>query len=109
VTEPTDPVAARLSHIEFLTAEEIGEDAVPDIAALFGLGETWTQDAALICVSVPTPGGDMIRRTYIATDVPWARMLDSADGPIDMTDAAWAQMPLVRDGWPTDWMGDSDA
>ena len=109
MTDSTDPVTARLSHIEFLTAEEIGEDAVPGVAADLGLGEGWTQDAALICMSVPVPGGDMIRRTYITTDIPWARMLDSADGPIDMTAAAWAQMPLVRDGWPADWMGDHDA
>lgn len=93
------PVA--LSHVEYLTRDEIGEDDVAWLAELFDLPPTG--EYAFLC-AVDAQG----QITFMTEDIDYARLLDeaAADGPIELSaEVATEKLPLNRRGWPGSWMG----
>ncbi|MFE6868288.1 hypothetical protein ACFVFS_17200 [Kitasatospora sp. NPDC057692] len=95
---------ATLSHIEYVTAEELSEDDVNWLGGLFGLGETWTEDFAVVCV---IENGSP--RSYLSLDIDYARMLEAAHEagqPVELDATVTTEkLPVNRDGWPGHWMG----
>ncbi len=97
--------AATLNHVEYLAADEIGEDTVAWLAGLLGLHD-WPEDheAALLCISVPLPDGDRARQTWLTNDIDWARGLDTTDDVQVSVGILRGKCPAHRVGWPSDWL-----
>lgn len=93
-----------LSHVEYVTAEDLGEDDVPWLADLFSLGDSWTEDFAIVCTIEDTGP-----RGYLTLDLEYARMLEASQEagiPVDLSPQVAAEkMPIHREGWPAHWLG----
>ncbi|MEV6165799.1 hypothetical protein AB0L71_28570 [Streptomyces sp. NPDC052052] len=98
-------LTARLSHVEYATAEEIGEDNVSWMAELVGL-PNWPADRDFAIVCVTTSEGPV---GYLAEDTNYARMLEEAHTmglPLNLSDEVTKEkLPINRPGWPGDWIG----
>lgn len=93
------------SHVEYATADEIGEDSVSMIADHVGLsGRPEGRDFAVVCLT--TAEGKV---GYLTDDIEYARMLEAAHEnglPINLSDeVAQTKLPINRPGWPATWLG----
>lgn len=96
---------ATIERIEYVIADELGDDTVTWIAETLAGLEDWDgRDFALLAVTEPIPGRDEHAvRTYLTEDIDWARMLEAASQagqPITLSpEVAAEKLPVYREGW----------
>lgn len=93
------------SHVEYATADEIGEDSLAWMAGLVGI-PNWPAGKEFAIVCVTTADGPV---GYFTEDVEYARMLEQSQregAALNLADeVATAKFPYNRAGWPGDWIG----
>ncbi|MFD3999796.1 hypothetical protein [Streptomyces rubiginosohelvolus] len=93
------------SHVEYATADEIGEDFIGWMAGLVDI-PNWPAGKEFAIACVTTAEGPV---GYFTEDVEYARMLEKsqqAGMPLTLSDeVAMAKFPYNRFGWPGDWIG----